>query len=67
VKLVLDWDEQKARRNRTKHRVSFDEAWTIFGDPLLVSFPDEFHSQEEERLISIGTSSKNKSYTSGAY
>lgn len=60
MKLVFDWDESKARRNRTKHRVSFDEARTVFGDPFLVTFPDESHSQDEQRLISIGTSSKNR-------
>jgi uncharacterized DUF497 family protein len=58
--LVFDWDEDKARRNRAKHKISFDEAKTIFGDPSLVTFPDEFHSHQEERFISIGTSSKSR-------
>lgn len=56
MKLIFDWDERKARRNRTKHKVSFDEARSVFGDRFLVTFPDEKHSQVEERLISIGTS-----------
>ena len=60
VNLVFDWDEKKAHLNRTKHKVSFEEARTIFGDPFLVTFPDEFHSKGEQRFISIGASSKNR-------
>jgi uncharacterized DUF497 family protein len=60
MQLVFDWDEKKARRNRNLHKVSFDEAKTAFNDPFLISFPDEYHSESEERLISIGTSSKNR-------
>ena len=60
MKLIFDWDEEKARRNRSKHKVSFDEARTTFKDPFLVTFPDEYHSHEEERFISIGTSSKSR-------
>ena len=60
MKLVFDWDEDKARRNRSKHKITFDEARTVFGDPFLVTFPDDYHSQDEERFISLGTSSKNR-------
>jgi len=60
MKLIFDWDDAKARRNRIKHKVSFDEARSIFGDRFLVTFPDEKHSQVEDRFISIGTSSKNR-------
>src|SRR5947207_12106009 len=60
MKLIFDWDDVKARRNRIKHTVSFDEARSIFGDRFLVTFPDEKHSQVEDRFISIGTSSKNR-------
>jgi len=60
MKLIFDWDESKARHNRTTHKVSFDEAKTVFNDPFLVTFPDDFHSYEEERFISIGNSSKNR-------
>ena len=56
--LVFDWDENKARHNRNVHKISFDETKTIFNDPFLISFPDEYHSEREERFISIGTSSK---------
>ena len=40
MKLVFDWDKDKARSNRVKHKVTFDEARTVFGDPFLISFPD---------------------------
>ena len=60
MRLIFDWDENKARRNRIKHKVSFDEARTIFNDPFMITFPDEFHSNHEQRLISIGTSSNNR-------
>ena len=38
--LVFDWDENKARLNRNRHKISFDETKTIFNDPFLISFPD---------------------------
>ena len=60
MELVFDWDENKARHNRTVHKVSFDETKTVFNDPFLISFPDEYHSEKEERFISIGTSSNNR-------
>ena len=60
MELLLEWDANKASENLRKHKVSFEEAKTIFNDPLLVTFPDEEHSQHEERLISIGVSTKNK-------
>lgn len=58
--LIFEWDDEKAKKNQRKHKVNFEEAKTVFGDPLLVSFPDEYHSDEEERLVSIGASSQNK-------
>lgn len=49
MKLIFRWDDRKARSNQQKHQVSFDEAKTIFNDPLLISFPDERHSEIEDR------------------
>ena len=60
MELVFDWDENKARRNRVTHKVSFDAAKTVFSVLFLVTFPDEYHSHQDERYISIGTSSKNR-------
>lgn len=39
-----------------KHQVSFEEAKTVFNDPVLLTYPDELHSETEERYISIGYS-----------
>jgi uncharacterized DUF497 family protein len=50
------WDPQKAVRNLAKHGVSFDEASTVFGDPLAGTIPDPRHSAEEQRFVTIGHS-----------
>jgi uncharacterized DUF497 family protein len=60
MELLFEWDENKARENLKKHKVSFEEAKTVFNDPLLITFPDEEHSENEERYISIGTSATSK-------
>ena len=52
MQLVFEWDDRKARANQAKHGVAFDEAKTIFGDPFLLTFPDDEHSDVEERSIS---------------
>ena len=56
MNLRFEWDEAKALLNRTKHTVSFDEAKTVFNDPLLLSFRDDTHSDDEDRMVSIGVS-----------
>ncbi len=60
MKLVFEWDARKAKANLKKHRVSFEEAKTIFNDPHLITYSDNFHSDREDRFISIGYSSKNR-------
>lgn len=60
MEIIFEWDARKARTNLEKHKVGFEEAQTIFVDPLLVTFPDEFHSETEERFISIGMSAKER-------
>jgi uncharacterized DUF497 family protein len=52
----FEWDPGKARRNRRKHGVSFQEAATVFGDPLAVTYPDPDHSASEQRFITVGIS-----------
>jgi hypothetical protein len=54
--LRFEWDEDKAASNVTKHGVTFDEASTVFSDPLAVIFEDEEHSPDEIREIIIGHS-----------
>ena len=52
--LVFEWDSKKARSNHRKHGISFDEARTVFEDPLAAIFMDEEHSARENREIIIG-------------
>ena len=56
----FEWDEQKARSNRIKHSVSFDEASSVFDDPLGKIFDDELHSGDEHREIILGHSIKRR-------
>ncbi len=57
---TFEWDEPKALANQQKHGVSFDEAATIFMDPLAAIFPDADHSQDEVREIIVGHSDRNR-------
>lgn len=50
----FEWDPAKAANNRRKHRVSFDLAATVFNDPLMLSIPNEEHSETEERWLTLG-------------
>ena len=52
----FEWDPAKAASNIQKHGVSFDEAVTVFKDPLAFIFDDESHSEQEQREIIIGMS-----------
>lgn len=56
MEYIFKWDDNKASGNLEKHKVSFNEGKTIFYDPFILTFPDELHSEKEDRLISIGTS-----------
>jgi len=56
----FEWDEKKATRNLAKHNISFEEAITVFGDPLSNTFPDPDHSLNEHRFIIIGASESGK-------
>lgn len=60
MKLIFEWDANKARSNMNKHKVGFEEAKTLFNDPFLITFPDEYHSESEERHISIGRSAPGR-------
>lgn len=58
--LEFGWDPDKATTNVGKLRVSFEEAATVFGDPLSLTVYDPDHSQGEDRYITIGTSSDGR-------
>ena len=54
--MIFDWDTNKAAKNLSKHEVSFDEAKTVFEDPLYIDFYDPDHSEAEERYLIVGRS-----------
>jgi uncharacterized protein len=56
----FDWDENKAASNLLKHGVSFDEAKTVFDDPLYVDFYDPAHSDDEDRYLIVGESNQRR-------
>lgn len=58
--MEFEWDQSKAASNLKKHGVSFEEAKTVFDNPLAVIFDDEVHSTEERREIIIGHSQQNR-------
>lgn len=58
--MKFEWDENKAATNLSKHRVSFNEAKTVFDDPLYVDFYDPDHSYDEQRYIIVGQSQKGR-------
>lgn len=56
--MLLTWDEKKAAGNLAKHGVAFQEAATVFGDPLSDTFDDPDHSVNERRFVTIGMSER---------
>ena len=56
----FEWDPDKAERNLAKHVVTFQEAATVFGDPLALTFSDPDHSDEEYRFLTFGHSSEGE-------
>jgi uncharacterized protein len=58
--VIFEWDLSKAAANLKKHGVSFEDAATVFADPLAITFPDPDHSVEELREITIGHTMKQE-------
>lgn len=58
--LTFEWDKAKAESNLAKHKVSFEEGKTVFGDPTSITMEDPHHSADEHRFIDIGCSSKQR-------
>lgn len=58
----FDWVKNKAAGNLVKHKVSFEEAATVFGDPLSDTFDDPDHSAEERRFLIVGIPKKVNCY-----
>ena len=55
MSMEFEWDENKAEANLSKHRVSFDEAKTVFDDSFYIDFCDPNHSDDEDRYIIMGS------------
>jgi uncharacterized DUF497 family protein len=60
LELEFEWDERKDKANQIKHGVSFEEAATVFDDPLSLNFDDPEHSRGEERYIILGLSNQSR-------
>ncbi len=58
--MEFEWDRAKAKDNLKKHKIAFDEAVTVFYDPLAATFDDPDHSVGERRLVTIGYSSQDQ-------
>jgi len=58
--MEFEWDWSKATANLKKHGVSFEEARTVFDNPLAVIFDDEAHAVDEQRELIIGHSQQNR-------
>ncbi len=56
----FEWNSTKAASNQRKHGVSFELAATVFRDPLMISIPDEEHSQTEDRWVTMGMAGNSK-------
>lgn len=56
--LKFEWDENKNKINKSKHKVSFEEAKTVFYDVEALVIDDPDHSEDEERFIILGESSR---------
>ena len=58
--LRVEWDPRKAAVNRARHKVSFEEALTVFGDPLGRITDDPRHSETEKRSVLLGQSARRR-------
>jgi uncharacterized protein len=58
--MKFEWNPRKAAVNLKKHGVTFQEAATVFGDQLAITFQDPDHSDGEERQMTFGISLQNR-------
>ncbi|MDP2605528.1 MAG: BrnT family toxin [Deltaproteobacteria bacterium] len=58
--MKFEWDTRKARRNLRGHGIEFNEASTVFADTLSITIPDPDHSEDEERWLTMGLSSRRR-------
>jgi uncharacterized DUF497 family protein len=60
VNYNFEWDPNKAKSNRDKHGLSFEETATVFRDPMAFSIFDDEHSTNDERWVTIGISNSGR-------
>ncbi len=60
AELRFEWDSAKDAANKRKHRISFEEAVTVFEDEHALLLEDEEHSEEEERFVLLGLSAASR-------
>ena len=58
--MEFEWDPKKEAKNIRRHKVTFREAATVFGDTLSITVPDPDHSEDEDRYIIIGLSQRHR-------
>lgn len=58
--VTFEWDEAKAEANLAKHGVSFEEAASVFDDPMFLVFADPDHSRTEQRFLILGESGETR-------
>jgi len=56
----FEWDVRKSRGNVDKHGISFEEATTVFSDPLSRTIADPDHSEDEDRSVTVGLSHRQR-------
>ncbi len=57
---IFEFDPRKATSNLKKHGISFTEAVSVFDDPLASTLPDDQHSVDENRYLTVGTSDRQR-------
>ena len=58
--MKFEWDPEKDKANRNKHKVTFPEACYVFADKYMLTFFDNEHSEDEDRWVTIGQMPNNK-------
>ncbi|MDP2278746.1 MAG: BrnT family toxin [Nitrospirota bacterium] len=58
--MEFEWDPKKSAANERKHGITFQEASTVFGDRLAMTFADPDHSKNEERYLTFGLSKQSR-------
>jgi len=58
--MIFEWDDNKSKANIKSHKISFEEARSVFSDSLSITVADPEHSETEYRFIDIGMSEQRR-------